>query len=120
MGTKKMKKTVAVIIATATVCGMTAGCTPKEEKIEVNASTSPYEDMVDYFEQEGFILEDCEPVDINETTGYLTDNTNGEFTETKVADKAYDYDGLCCSGGIWKTRRIYMETMSLWLLTRER
>lgn len=35
MGTKKMKKTVAVIIATATVCGMTAGCTPKEEKIEV-------------------------------------------------------------------------------------
>ena len=53
MGTKKMKKTVAVIIATATVCGMTAGCTPKEEKIEVNASTSPYEDMVDYFEQEG-------------------------------------------------------------------
>ena len=89
-----MKKTVAVIIATATVCGMTAGCTPKEEKIEVNASTSPYEDMVDYFEQEGFILEDCEPVDINETTGYLTDNTNGEFTETKVADKAYDYDGL--------------------------
>lgn len=26
MGTKKMKKTVAVIIATATVCGMTAGC----------------------------------------------------------------------------------------------
>ena len=94
MGTKKMKKTVAVIIATATVCGMTAGCTPKEEKIEVNASTSPYEDMVDYFEQEGFILEDCEPVDINETTGYLTDNTNGEFTETKVADKAYDYDGL--------------------------
>ena len=40
MGTKKMKKTAAVIIATATVCGMTAGCTPKEEKIEVNASTS--------------------------------------------------------------------------------
>ena len=39
-------------------------------------------------------MEDCEPVDINETTGYLTDNTNGEFTETKVADKAYDYDGL--------------------------
>ena len=50
---------------------------------------SPYEDMVDYFEQEGFILEDCEPVDINETTGYLTDNTNGEFTETKVAASSF-------------------------------
>ena len=58
MGTKKMKKSAAVIIATVTVCGMMAGCTPKEEKIEVNASTSPYEDMVDYFEQEGFILDD--------------------------------------------------------------
>lgn len=94
MSTKRMKKIVAAAIVIATVCGMMAGCTSKEEKIEVNASTSPYEDMVDYFEQEGLISEDCEPVDINETPGYLTDNTNGQFTETKVADKAYDYDGL--------------------------
>src|SRR5699024_4892973 len=94
MSTKRMKKIVAAAIVTATVCGMMAGCTSKEEKIEVNAYTSPYEDMVDYFEQEGLISEDCEPVDINETPGYLTDNTNGQFTETKVADKAYDYDGL--------------------------
>ena len=65
MSTKRMKKIVAAAIVTATVCGMMAGCTSKEEKIEVNASTSPYEDMVDYFEQEGLILEDCEPVDIN-------------------------------------------------------
>src|SRR5699024_11960757 len=51
-------------------------------------------DALPIFEQEGLISEDCEPVDINETPGYLTDNTNGQFTETKVADKAYDYDGL--------------------------
>lgn len=34
METKKMKKTAAVIIATATVCGMMAGCTPKEKKLK--------------------------------------------------------------------------------------
>lgn len=98
MGSKMMKKTIkklaAVFIAAVTVCGVMAGCTPKEEKMEVNASTSPYEDMVDYFVQEGFISKDCEPININETAGYLQDNTNGEFTETQVADKAYDYEGL--------------------------
>lgn len=81
-------------IGAAVFCGMMAGCAVKEEKIKVNASTSSYEDMVSYLEQEGFISAECEPVDINETTGYLQDNTGGEFTETKLADKAYDYDGL--------------------------
>lgn len=94
---KTMKKTAAAFLAAVTLCGLLAGCTPKEEKeekLEVNTSTSPYEDMVDYFIQEGFIPKDCEPVNINETTGYLQDNTGGEYTETKVADKAYDYEGL--------------------------
>lgn len=91
---KTMKKTAAAVIAAVTVCGLVTGCSAKEEKIEVNASTSSYEDMVSYFEQEGFISEDCEPVNINETSGYLQDNTGGQFTETQVADKAYDYDGL--------------------------
>lgn len=89
-----MKKTVAAVIAAVTLCGMLAGCAPKAEKLAVNASTASYEDMVKYLEQEGFITEGSEPVDINETAGYLKDNTGGEFTETKVADKAYDYDGL--------------------------
>ena len=91
---KTMKKTAAAVIAAVTVCGLVTGCSAKEEKIEVNTSTSSYEDMVSYFEQEGFISEDCEPVNINETSGYLQDNTGGQFTETQVADKAYDYDGL--------------------------
>ena len=91
---KTMKKAAAAVIAAVTVCGLVTGCSAKEEKIEVNASTSSYEDMVSYFEQEGFISEDCEPVNINETSGYLQDNTGGQFTETQVADKAYDYDGL--------------------------
>lgn len=91
---RKLTKKTAAIIAVLSICGMMTGCTAKEEKIKVNASTSSYEDMVSYFEQEGFISEDCEPVDINETVGYLQDNTGGQFTETKVADKAYDYDGL--------------------------
>ena len=34
MSTKRMKKIVAAAIVTATVCGMMAGCTSKEEKIE--------------------------------------------------------------------------------------
>ena len=93
---KVMKKTVAILSVAAMAVGMMAGCgsAKKEEKMTVNASTSSYEDMVSYLEQEGFIPEDCTPVDINKTTGYLTDNTGGQFTETKVADKANDYDGL--------------------------
>lgn len=91
---KTMNKTVAAFITAVALCGMAAGCTPGEEKLEVDASTSPYEDMVDCFVQEDFIPKDCEPIDINETPGYLQDNTGGEFTETKVAYKAYDYEGL--------------------------
>lgn len=40
------------------------------------------------------LSQDSEPIDINETPGYLQDNTGGEFTKAKVADKAYDYEGL--------------------------
>lgn len=43
---KTMKKTAAAVIAAVTVCGLVTGCSAKEEKIEVNASTSSYEDMI--------------------------------------------------------------------------
>lgn len=117
---KTMKKAAAAVIAAVTVCGLVTGCSAKEEKIEVNTSTSSYEDMVSYFEQEGFISEDCEPVNINETSGYLQDNTGGQFTETQVADKAYDYDGLWLFWWDQENQTEMYETTSPWERIRER
>lgn len=99
---KKLKKTIALMLTTATVLGMVAGCQQEEQKTgekaekkeEINTATAFYDDMISYFKQEGFISEDCEPVNINETSGYLKDNTGGQYTDTRVADEAYDYDGL--------------------------
>lgn len=65
---------------------------PKIKKI--NAELSSYEDMVKYLQSKGYISEDAKPVDINSTKGYVKDQTGGKFTQTNVADKAYDYNGL--------------------------
>lgn len=102
MAGRKIRKMIAVMLVTVTALSMMTGCqseqkkteTKAEKKEEINASTASYEDMVSYLEEKGFIKKDCEPVNINETSGYLQDNTGGQYTDTKVADKAYDYDGL--------------------------
>lgn len=60
----------------------------------INAMTSSYDEMVEYLESKGYISKDTTPVDINETKGYLVDNTGGNFPDTIVADKAFDYDGM--------------------------
>lgn len=89
-----------MLLVAVMAMGLLAGCGQEadgEQKKEVqapNTKTASFEEMVEYLQSEGFIKEEVEPVDINATTGYLTDNTGGAFTQTQLADKAYDYDGL--------------------------
>ena len=71
-----------------------AACGKKDDAPDIKTSSSSQEDLVSYFQSKGYIDKDAKPVDINETTGYLTDNTGGDFKETAVADKASDYNGL--------------------------
>jgi hypothetical protein len=89
-----MKKIVAMVIVMIMAVGMLAGCGGKKTVAQPNAKTASYEEMVNYLKAKGYIDEKAEPVDINVTKGYLTDNTGGQFTQTQVADKAYDYNGL--------------------------
>lgn len=90
-----MKKMISMILAAVVMVSTLAGCGSGVSKVQApNTKTCSYEEMVSYLTSEGFIEEKAEPVNINETEGYLTDNTGGNWTELKVADEAYDYDGL--------------------------
>lgn len=89
-----MRKMMSLLtVAALTVC-LLAGCKDSGKTEPVNAKTCSYDEMVAYFTEQEFISKDSKPVDINATDGYLVDNTGGEMTDTAVADKAYDYDGL--------------------------
>ena len=50
--------------------------------------------MVAYLQEEDVIAKDASAVNINETAGYLTDNTGGEIPFAAIADEANDYDGV--------------------------
>lgn len=91
---KNMKKVIAILVVAIMSAGLLIGCGGKKTVTPPNAKTSSYEEMVNYLKAKGYIDEKAEPVDINVTKGYLTDNTGGQFTQTQIADKAYDYDGL--------------------------
>lgn len=91
---ENMKKVVALLIVAILAAGLIAGCGQKKKITQPNAKTASYDEMVNYLKAKGYIDEKAEPIDINVTKGYLTDNTGGQFTETQVSDKAYDYDGL--------------------------
>lgn len=90
-----MKKATALLVAVVMMFGLFTGCGKSKETVKKpNAKTATYEEMVNYLIAEGYINKDAKPIDINKTKGYLKDNTGGQFTETQVADKAYDYSGL--------------------------
>lgn len=90
----RTNRTRVIILLMASLMAMCVlfGCGGKTEV--PNVKTAKMEDMVSYFQEKGYIKEEAQSVNINETSGYLTDNTGGEFTDTTVADEAYDYDGL--------------------------
>lgn len=88
----KIHKMLAVLLVFMLLVVSMVACSSKPK--EVNALTGSYDEMVEYLTEKGYISKDAKPVNINETKGYLTDNTGGEFTETHIADKANDYDGL--------------------------
>lgn len=89
---KKMIRMVTVLLAmTAMLLSLTA-C--GEKAPEVKTKTSSMQEMVAYLESKGYIEKGAKSVNINETTGYLKDNTGGQFTDTAVADEAYDYNGI--------------------------
>lgn len=95
MEERKMKKKVtALLLAGMMAAGTLLGCGSGSDTKEVNTSTASFDEMVSYLTEEGYIDKDCTPVNINETEGYLTDNTGGEWTDLVVADEAEDYDGL--------------------------
>lgn len=88
---KTGKKTwTALLISAVLAMGVLTGCGGKTP----NAGTATMDEMAAYFQEKGYIAKDAAPVNINETPGYLTDNTGGQFTDTVVADEAYDYDGI--------------------------
>ena len=89
-----MRKLLSLFTAAALTVCLLSGCADGGKTKTVNAKTCSYDEMVEYLIGQEFISKDCKPVDINATDGYLVDNTGGEMTETAVADKAYDYDGL--------------------------
>lgn len=89
---KQKKIWIMAVLLIAAALGL-AGCGGSKAKT-VDPKTAAYDDMVAWLTDKGFIEKDAVPVDINETTGYLTDNTGGQFTEIQVADKACDYNGL--------------------------
>ena len=60
----------------------------------VNTNTCSYEEMVAYLTAKGYIAEDCKSVNINETEGYVTDNTGGQIPYAVMADQAEDFGGL--------------------------
>lgn len=78
--------TAAVLVLSLTACG---GQTDLP-----NAKTSSYDEMVAWLTEEGYISEEAQPIDINTTEGYVTDNTGGQFPVAVLADRAEDYEGL--------------------------
>ena len=63
---------------------------------EANVYVSEYADVVSYLQDKGVLSTETEPVDINQTAGYLWDGSNYAVSQDAVqfADKAYDYDGV--------------------------
>lgn len=82
---------VQTTVPTETEASSTEASTEGEA---LNAMTCTYDEMVEYLTSLGFISADCTPVDMNESSDYMTDNTGGEWEDFAIADKAYDYDGL--------------------------
>ncbi|WP_099204011.1 hypothetical protein [Scatolibacter rhodanostii] len=94
MSKNKFVRRVALFCIVSILSIMLVSCGQKAEEVKINTKTSSVEDMVSYLKSKKYIAEDAQPVDINKTAGYLQDNTNGEFTDTAVADAAVDYDGI--------------------------
>lgn len=63
---------------------------------EANVYVSDYDDVVSYLQGKGVLSSDTDPVNINETAGYLWDGSTYAVSTEAVAfaDKAYDYDGV--------------------------
>ena len=74
-----------------TICFTACG---KKAPDPVNTSTCSYEEMVAYLTAKGYIAENCKSVNINETEGYVTDNTGGQIPYAVMADQAEDFGGL--------------------------
>lgn len=88
----KSKISLILLIVVIAISTMT-GCSTKSVSAP-DTKSGTYDEMVNYLISEGFIKKDATPIDINKTKGYLTDNTNGDWTNLVVADEAKDYDGL--------------------------
>lgn len=88
----KSKIILILLIVVLAISSMT-GCSTKSVSAP-DTKSGTYDEMVNYLISEGFIKKDTTPIDINKTKGYLTDNTNGQWTDLVVADEAKDYDGL--------------------------
>ena len=89
----KRIKSFAVLLSTLLLIVSLVACSGGA-KAAPNARTASYDEMVAWLTQEGYIAEGTEPVDINTTPGYITDNTGGSFPTAVLADKAEDYGGL--------------------------
>lgn len=63
---------------------------------EANVYVSDYDDVVSYLQGKGVLSSETNPVNINETAGYLWDGSTYAVSTEAVAfaDKAYDYDGV--------------------------
>lgn len=88
---KNWKRWMTAMTALVLTAGMLVGC---KGESQINATTSSYEEMVAYLQEENVIAKDASAVNINETAGYLTDNTGGEIPFAAIADEANDYDGV--------------------------
>ena len=87
-----MKKALCLVLAVLMLAACLIACEKAPEP--VNTKTCSYEEMVAYLTAKGYIAKDAKPVNINETAGYVQDNTGGEIPFVELADKAEDYDGL--------------------------
>lgn len=85
-----MKKITSLLLAVLAVFVL-VGCGAAKAP---SASTGSYEDVVAYMVEQKVISKDAAPVNINETEGYVVDNTEGQLPFSKVATVAEDYDGV--------------------------
>ena len=90
---KTLKKTMCAFLSMLLLAACLTSCGSKDPS-PVNTSTCTYDEMVAYLTAKGYIAEGTNPVDINTTEGYITDNTGGQFPFVTVADKAEDFGGL--------------------------
>lgn len=88
---KILSKAAAFLMIGILAAGIFAGCGSKKAP---NPKTASFEEMVDYLKDQGCIGKEASFVDINASEGYLVDNTGGQMSDTAVADKACDYEGL--------------------------